>query len=83
MIHCYKKAKHRRDPGSTDEQFTHIKKSHLGHLADVLELSINLREGTTFYVINSRHNDSLLRFCACLPCRDVAQVAESTSLHEA
>jgi hypothetical protein len=58
------------------------KTHHLGHLADVLELNIHIREGTTFNLICSGHNDSLPRLRARLSSRNVVRGTELTSLHE-
>ena len=59
------------------------KHSYFGHFADVLELSIDIWEGTTFDLVGSRHNNGLPCFRARLSSRDVVQVTISTILHEA
>lgn len=59
------------------------KTSDLGHLADVLELVIDVRERTAFNIVRIWHNDSLKRLCTRPSRRNVALAAELTSLHEA
>lgn len=57
-------------------------KADLCHLTDVLELCIDLREGTTFYIVSSGHDDSLPCFRTCTSSRDVTHFNKSTCLHQ-
>jgi hypothetical protein len=65
-----------------EKEPTHNKNAHLRHLADILELAIDIWKGTTFDLVGS-NNNSLPRFRARFSSRDLAQVATLTTLHEA